>query len=192
MAVKYLNTISNNNYAGALLNDEKDPNFFKTIYTDYEKYVRSTLYWLVGENAVDDLLQEVFVKIWKNLSKFRNDSTIKTWVYRITINTAYDYFRKEKKQKLSAFDSVVSGNSPSIENAIVIKDIIKKGILMLPYKQRCVFVLFYKEDLNTEEISKALNLPVGTVKSRLFNGRSIFIEYLKKNGVNPWKKNKII
>lgn len=158
---------------------------FEALYTALNHYVRKTLFWLVGREHANDLLQEVFIKVWNNLDKFRQESSIKTWVYRITVNVAHDHMRKNKNSLKEVADYTVEDiqSGSSIETELMNKKIIRRGILALPPKQRVVFVLFYQQDLSLEDIAKALSLPEGTVKSRLHNARDLFKESLRKNGV---------
>lgn len=154
---------------------------FQKVYRDYHNYVRSTLFWMVPQSDLNDMVQEVFVKVWKNQNRFRERSSIKTWIYRITINLAYDFHRKNKN--LLGEDELKPDYQPDgIDHDL--KDLIKKGIEILDSKKKSVFVLFYKQDLSVEEVSKILKLPKGTVKSRLFHARSEFVEFLKKQGVS--------
>ncbi len=154
---------------------------FNELYTNYNVYVRKTLYWMAAQDTIDDLVQEVFVKIWKNINKFREESQVKTWIYRITVNTAIDAIRK---QKITVEISDVASQNSSTEKTLILQQLIRNGILKLPEVQRSTFVLYYKQDLSIDEIADILNINTGTVKSRLSRARDDFTEYLRKNGVN--------
>ena len=159
---------------------------FEQIYQDNRDYVRRTLFWLIHRDAkdsIDDLVQEVFVKVWRSLSKFEGKSSVKTWIYRITVNTAYDYMKGEKNMAVSAMIDPPPENR-TVDHDLFIKDVIHRGIQILNPKQRIVFVLHYKEALSLDEISESLSLPKGTVKSRLFNAREQFGDFLRRNGVS--------
>ena len=72
---------------------------FKDIYNNYSQKVLRLCLGYTGDSAqADDLCQEVFIKVWENLSKFRGDSQISTWIYRITVNTCLLHLRNEKKE----------------------------------------------------------------------------------------------
>ncbi len=154
---------------------------FEKLYQEYNVYVRKTLYYLVGRELAHDVLQEVFISVWKNLSKFRGDSSPKTWIYRITVNKAYDYLRREKQLVPEYPDAQTS--AANAENEIFIRTAIEKSIGKLPAAHRVVFVLFYKQDLTIEEIASALEIAEGTVKSRLHTAREQFKHEIAKYGV---------
>lgn len=155
---------------------------FKLIYETYEPYVRRTLFWLVPKDAVDDLVQETFIRIWNKHASFRAESSPKTWIYRIAVNIAYDFLRKNRHVH-TAVEDMIEGPSLTSERDVFLQHLIQKGLEILSPKHRIVFVLFYQQELTLEEISKTLRLPQGTVKSRLFHARSAYLQYLEKNGV---------
>ena len=134
---------------------------FEILYREHRGYVRAVIYWLVREDTIDDIVQETFVKAWKNYGKFNHDSSVKTWLYRIARNCAIDYLRKENKEIDS--DHHVEGYESHNE----MKDIISKGLKKLSLEQREVFILYYKFGNTSLEISEILSIKEGTVKSRL-------------------------
>lgn len=156
---------------------------FRRIYTETEAYVRKSLYWMLNRETVDDVVQEVYVKVWSSLEKFRGQSSIKTWVYRIAVNCAYDHLRKEKKfasdELVDPPDEVVN-----LEDGRIQQQLLKKAIARLSAKQRVVFVLFYVQGLSIEEVASVEGLSEGTVKSRLFSAREFLTRELKKYGVD--------
>lgn len=176
--MKYFNILKNNAQVVGSTDYLKN---FEELYVKYNSYVRKTIFWMAPQSAVDDLVQEVFIKIWNNINKFRERSQLKTWIYRITINTTIDFLRKNKN--LAEIDNDAIGSS-SFEADAAVREIIRNGILKLSEIHRTVFVLFYKEELLISEISEVLDISEGTVKSRLHTARSEFIQYLQKNGVS--------
>lgn len=157
---------------------------FKQFYNEHESFVRKSLYYIIkNENKVDDIVQEVFVKIWKKSNSFKNKSNIKTWIYRITINSAYDYLRKEKKHITTDEKSVNEPEDLSGKNKLENEQLIKKALSLLTEKQRGPFVLHYIQGLTTLEIAQALDVAEGTIKSRLHTSRDIVTAYLEKQGV---------
>lgn len=161
---------------------EKSQQDFKVFYQDYQNYVRKTLYWLVGHEPLDDLVQETFIKVWKSIHRFSGHSHVKTWIYRIATNVAIDYLRKNKTEYQLA---LAEHNHPShSQNNMELSQLIDQAILSLPIKLRVVFVLYYKQELTLNEISDTLNTAEGTIKSRLFKSRNLFKDYLEKHGVS--------
>jgi len=158
---------------------------FKTFYNEHESFVRKSLYYIIkNENKVDDIVQEVFVKIWKKSDSFKNTANIKTWIYRITINSAYDFLRKEKRHITVDEQSITEPIDKKNHNKLEHEQIIKNAIALLSTKQRGPFVLHYIQGLTMGEISNALDIPPGTAKSRLHSSREIVIAYLEKQGIS--------
>ena len=160
---------------------------FQSIYEEHGGYVRKTVYWLVHDDAVDDVVQDVFIRVWRNIDRFRNESSLRTWMYRICVNAAHEHFRRSPRvaEETKIHEPELPAHD---EDALSMHEVIRKAILRLPAKQKSVFVLFYKQELSLEEIAESLGIPLGTAKSRLFNARNAFIEHLKRNGVDYEKQ----
>jgi len=125
---------------------------------------------VIDHDDADDVTQEVFVKIWKNLDKFREDSKLFTWIYRIATNECLNFLNKQKRRSLVPLedDSVALGAHID-EGAHVdgedIQMILQKAILTLPDKQRAVFNMKYFEDLKFDEIADITGTSVGALKA---------------------------
>lgn len=140
-----------------------------------------------AESDVEDIKQEVYIKTWKNISKFNKE--INQWglLKRITVNTCIDHFRTNKKHiKETYADQDILNNLPSpkatLEQKVIFTERHKQilnSINKLNPKLKEVITLYDIEELSYEEISNKLNCPVGTVKSRLFNARKVLKEELK-------------
>jgi len=137
---------------------------------------------------IDDIKQEVFIKTWKNLPKFRNDSNFWSWMRVITVNTCKDHLRKQRKHKENVLcdeDALInfSDNTISHESKVASSErqkFILSKIQKLKPKLREVIILYDIEELTYEEISRKVNCPIGTVKSRLFNARKELAKELKE------------
>lgn len=155
---------------------------FQNIYKENHLFVRKSLHWVLGRDSVDEIVQEVFLKVWKAWPKFKRQSSVKTWVYRITMNCAYDYLKKEARQ--SKKEPVPSPDTaPSSESQLAIENLVRDAISRLSKKQRDVFVLYYFQGFPVEKVGKILEISEGTVKSRLHHGRKIVETCLIKHGV---------
>lgn len=154
---------------------------FRRVYEAQELRVRKTLHWLVGADAANDVLQEVFIRVWKNFDRFRGEAKISTWIYRIAVNAAYDHFRS--RSKVEVLTEIEEAGNANQEHQLAMHQVIQKGIAALPEKLRAAFVLFYQQELSVEEVAQALELPVGTVKSRLHEAREQFKASLARQGV---------
>ena len=160
---------------------------FRQIYDEYKAQVRSTIFFYMRDKSnVDDCVQECFIKIWKSYHKFDNRSTLKTWVYRIAINTAIDNVRKNKKH-MNINQLVESDDGTDLEKQTIEQELILKGLNSLNEKQKSVLILYAYEGQKIKEIGEILNVSEGTVKSRIFSARENFSNFLKDNGVNYGK-----
>lgn len=173
-----------------------DPSSFRLLYQRYHQKVRATLYKLCGSELLDDLQQEVFLKAWKSLAKLRNVNYFSTWLYRICWNVACDQSlasKKDQKQKLEHIDRVKqslefdmtksSHDGQKGLNRLHYQDLVTKALQHLSLDHRVVIVLHDLEDLQQKEVADILSIPIGTVKSRLFQARKNLRHYLEQEGI---------
>ncbi|WP_186577168.1 sigma-70 family RNA polymerase sigma factor [Aquibacillus kalidii] len=135
--------------------------------------VRLAFNYVKDKETAKDMVQNTFIKCYQNLDNFRFDSSIKTWLYRITINQCKDYLRSWNYRKVhvkSFFGSAITSFLPSTEDK-VIKDSeheeMKNFIISLPQNYREVVFLYYYKSLSIGEISEVTELNINTVKTRL-------------------------
>ena len=170
---------------------------FRELYRRYHKRIRSTLYQLCGEYLLEDLLQEVFLRAWKGLPKLRQPEHFPTWIYRITWNVATDRRRELAKMANFSLKNDESNQEEQLLNKrasrpqdcpdlmrLHYEDLIRRGLDRLGLEHRIVIVLHDLEDLSQKEVANILNVPVGTIKSRLFYARKTLKKYLKNQGVS--------
>ncbi len=168
-----------------------DSGSFQHLYRRYQPKVRSTLYQLCGNNRLDDLVQEVFLRVWKGLPKLRETAYFSTWLYRITWNVATDERRQFAKYGASVAEDLTEvetrlsrpQDSPNLMQ-LHYQDVIQRGLQSLSLDHRAVLVLHDLEDLPQKEVAEILNLPSGTVKSRLFYARQAIRTFLQQQGVH--------
>lgn len=158
----------------------------KQIIMENKSRIKAIIKKLTGSYN-DDIEQEVYIKTWKNLENYHEQGKFKQWIGTLTANTCRDYF-KSKQYKLSAqefSDEEVLEEIPCHTNQEEVIDakmrqkLILKAVDELPYKMRQIIILFEFEELSLEQIAKKTGLPMGTIKSRLFNARKILGEKLK-------------
>ncbi len=153
-----------------------------------------------NSDDVDDIVQELFIRAWKGLPRFRGDAQFSTWLYRIAVNTALKHrSRRSNETALSLSTEEINGgtealtapaDAPSHQGgdpfmAVVAREqdaAVRKAVLSLPEKQRVVVALHYFEGQSCEEISKILECSVGTVWSRLHYACKRLKVLLEKNG----------
>ena len=147
----------------------------------------------------EDIAQEAFVKAFKNIEKFRGDSSFYTWIYRIAINTAKNYFSNKARGAetynediLDSALSDISLNSDNPETLLVaeeMKDAINQAFQNLPDEIRSTLSLREYDGLSYEEIAKVQNCPIGTVRSRIFKGRELINETFSRLGLSKTWSN---
>ncbi len=168
---------------GAIAGDRQS---FRQLYHRYQQRVRSMLYQLCDASAIDDLVQEVFLRVWKGLPNFRQTSQFSTWLYRITWNVASDQ-RQSAAKRRSRLETIKQHTSTQQDAPdlmqIHYEDVVQRGLQELSFDHRTILVLHDLEGLPQKEIADILNIPVGTVKSRLFHARAAMRQFLDRQGV---------
>lgn len=159
-----------------------DKSAFQVLVKRHKEKVRNIIYMTMNNSAmVDDIAQDVFITIYKNLKHFRFESLFTTWLYRITVNKCKDYIRRMNVRKIfspldDGFD--VSEHQTPVENNDISK-IVMDAISKLPVKLKMPLILKDIEGFSYQEISETLNCEMGTVKSRIFRGREKLKEILQ-------------
>ncbi len=175
------NALSGNEASYKKLVDKYD----RPIYFHIKKMIRET-------ELVEDLVQEVFMKAFNNLSTYSHDYAFSTWLYRIATNHTIDYLRKKKLQTLSINDPYktkdgeieiqLPDTSFATDQPVIKKErknIVQEAIADLPEKYRKVIEMRHMEELSYQEISDELDLPLGTVKAHIFRARELLYKALK-------------
>ncbi len=157
---------------------EKSPAYdIETLIRQYGNDVLRTAYMYVKDiHSAEDIFQDVFIKVNQKLSTFEGNSSIKTWIIRITINTCKDYLKSAWNRKVVPMmeyqeDAIVSESDyDEVENQDT-KELIKKSVLSLPAKYKDVVLCVYFQDMSIAEAANALHIAEGTAKSRLSRAR---------------------
>lgn len=151
---------------------------------------QSRLYWhirriIVDHDLAQDVLQDTFIKAYQNFYQFKQDSQLYTWLYRISTNEALQQLNKLKRMQKSDEGSEYHLQNMVAENvspdADEIQILLQKAIHALPEKQKLVFTLRYYEDLPYEEISKIVDMSVGTLKTNYHYAKQKVEEFIKSN-----------
>lgn len=159
-----------------------DKSAFQILVKRHKEKVRNIIYITMNNSAlVDDIAQDVFITVYRNLKHFRYESQFTTWLYRITVNRCKDYLRKMNVRKI--FSPIEEGSelpeySIPVENNDISR-IVMDAISKLPVKLRMPLILKDIEGFSYQEISESLNCEMGTVKSRIFRGREKLKEILQ-------------
>jgi RNA polymerase sigma-70 factor (ECF subfamily) len=167
-----------------------DEKAFEFIVKKYQNRVANLIFKIIGDSSiVEDLTQEVFLRVIESLREYKFGSALYTWIYRITVNICIDEIRKRQRSRAYSLSDVLSQNprvEPSyspVEKTVEqreLRELIEKAISKLPVEYKTVIILREFEDLPYEEIAKILKISVGTVKSRIFRARKLLAEHLKE------------
>jgi RNA polymerase sigma-70 factor (ECF subfamily) len=153
-----------------------DNSAFEVLVTRHKDRIYKLIYRMIGDaGEVDDIAQDVFLKVYQKLNKFECRSRFSTWITKITVNQCINYLRSRRRAKLFSTALLRRKTLWVKPDSTIQRDEkckkVYEAINSLPPKQKAVIVLHYFEDRSCEEIADVLGSSVGTVKSRLFHGR---------------------
>lgn len=189
--------------SGALIQKilDGDTDAFRELITANQRLVFHVVFRLV-ENPADreDLCQDIFVKVYQNLQRFKHNCKLSTWIATIAYNTAINSL---KKKRLPLYDDRLPANQTvdsllhsqcTQEHSLIQQDLLQQlenEIRKLPERYATIISLFHLEEMTYAEIGKVMNLPEGTVKSHLFRARKLLKERLLKKYPEEelWKEN---
>lgn len=160
---------------------------FNLLLNKYQQKI----YWhirrlVINHDDADDLVQDVFIKVWKNLADFRSDSQLYTWLYRIATNETITFLNRKKLKNNVSLDEAGLDLADTLEGSTYFDGDkaqmkLQKAILTLPEKQRLVFNMKYFDDLKYEEISAILGTSVGGLKASFHLAVKKIEHYLLSN-----------
>ena len=160
-------------------------NAFSELVCIHAQGVRNVIYRMCGDSQIaEDSAQETFIRAWLHLSSYRPQTSLRNWLYRIAVNAATDILRKEKRILPNALEDLQLHDPQPGPEALFSQEertaLIRKAVLSLPDACRSVLVLREYEGLSYQEIADTLDIPVGTVMSRLSYSRKLLRERLEQ------------
>lgn len=163
-----------------------DERAFRYLVERYAQRVRNLIYSIFNDpSVVDDIAQEVFIRVFEGLPKFRFESSFYTWLYRITVNKSRDEMRKRKAKKFLSLHAMVEASNSEVQSKLRVhpedntaKELVAKGLQQLPEKFRVPIILKDIDGLSYEEMAEIMQCEIGTVKSRLSRARSMMRKIL--------------
>lgn len=174
-----------------LLAGFKEPATREKSYTSLIRKYQEKLYWHIRRMVVDhddanDVLQNVFIRIWKGLDNFREDSQLYTWLYRIATNECLSFLEQQKRKASVSFEDVEAGLSNKIKadshfDANKLEWKLQLAIQQLPEKQRIVFSLRYYDEMPYEEMSRVLETSEGALKASYHHAVRKIEDYIKNH-----------
>ena len=165
---------------------------FDLLVLKYQSRLISTAFKFVKDLQIaEDLVQDSFIKSFKSLHSFREDSSFYTWIYRITVNTSKNFLvskkRKEEilqtdisKDEYYTIEPIDTETPEDFLNASQLKDIIFHSLNDLGEDTKTALTLREFDGLSYEQIAEVVNCPVGTVRSRIFRGREVIDDAIKE------------
>ncbi len=148
------------------------------LYDRHRQMVFRTALAITGDqDTANDLLQEVFLRLFRFAARIDIQRPLQPWLYRMTANLAYTWLKRDRRwfRPLENLADWLAGSTRNLTHEAVESiddwDRLQRAVASLPISQRMVVVLYYLDDLSLQEISEILEIPVGTVKSRLHYGR---------------------
>lgn len=155
-----------------------DRNAFSELVRVHAQGVLNVIYRMCGDvQLAEDAAQETFLRAWQNLPSYRPQTPLRNWLYRIAVNVGTDMLRKEKRILPDDIEDLnLTDRQPGLETLVSQNErtrLVQNAILSLPEVSRAVLVLREYEGLSYQEISSTLDIPVGTVMSRLNYARNL-------------------
>ena len=128
-----------------------------------------------------DAVQETFITVFRKVSQFEGKSAFSTWIYRVAVNTCYDVARRAKRRRAEPLPDHTDPTDPAAGDAFTAAELrpdIARAVADLPEEFRAAVILSDLEGLPLQEVADIIDVPVGTVKSRVFRGRKLLAEAL--------------
>lgn len=165
------------------LSQSGDRSAFGELVQQHQRGVVNLVYRLSGDPAfAEDIAQEAFIRAWQKLDHYRPIAPFRSWLYRIAANAALDVLRRQKEHV--DLDQVTGSNpGHGLERGLENKqrdEVIRQAVLALPLASRSVLILREYQDLSYQEIADTLEIPMGTVMSRLNYARTALRETLSE------------
>jgi RNA polymerase sigma-70 factor (ECF subfamily) len=161
-----------------------DRSAFGELVCLHSRGVTGVIYRMCGDlQLAEDAAQETFLQAWQHLPSYRPAMSLRNWLYRIAVNAAIDMLRRNKRILPASLDDISLQDRAPGPEAIVSREeriaLIQKAVLSLPEASRAVLVLREYEEMSYHEISDALDIPLGTVMSRLSYARKVLKKILE-------------
>ena len=171
-------------------NDDREA--FVELFENYHPRLFTFLFRLTrSHGSAEELANDVLLTLWKSAGRFRGDSKVSTWVFGIAYRQALAHLRKRKLKLVSFGDNEKAAQAASSidpNGRLEREDWVRRGIDELPPKQKLTVMLVYFLGLSCEETASATDVPVSTVKTRMFYARQKMKQYLAASGVPHYRE----
>ncbi|MBM3159403.1 MAG: RNA polymerase sigma factor [Bacteroidota bacterium] len=171
-----------------LLQAFRDPSTKDAAFTDLVKKYQEKIYWLVKRMVVshedaNDVVQNTFIRVWNGLEKFREDSQLYTWIYRIATNECLSFLEQKKRKALTSLSEQEQERAEQVKadshfDAQKLEWKLELAIQQLPERQRLVFILRYYQEMPYEQMSKLLETSEGALKASYHHAAKKIEQYI--------------
>ncbi|MCZ6693488.1 MAG: RNA polymerase sigma factor [Bacteroidetes bacterium] len=171
-----------------LLQKLKNPKTKRYGFNLLVRKYQQRIYWhvrkmVIDHDDADDLVQEIFIKIWKNLDKFREESKLYTWIYTIASNECLNFLKKKRNRYFLPIVDVSAELNQKLEQSAYIsgdevQNKLQKALLTLPDKQKMVFNMKYYDEMKYDEIAEITNTSIGSLKASYHHAVKKIKEFL--------------
>ena len=185
---------------------EGDPSSFNMLVWRWEKPLYNFIYKYVGNATLaEDLVQDTFIRVLKSIKRYTHQGSFSTWLYRIAVNLCKDHLKRKRLPMVSLHDYYTTGSGEKIYvqdrvadqkartdddlKAEEREELVRRLLAGLPEEQRIVILLKEYQELTFREISEVLDVPEGTVKSRLYHALKAMKENLERTGFEMRSRN---
>jgi RNA polymerase sigma factor (sigma-70 family) len=156
---------------------------FAAMVEEHQTMVFCTLARLVGRrDRLEDLAQDVFLRLWRGLAHFRGEAHVRTYLYRIVLNVAQEEWKRRRRQQVEVslsdpvtrWEERLTTASPNVTDLLTmaaLKEEVEAALLTLNESERAALVLFHQENRTYQEVAQILGLPLNTVRTHLHRGR---------------------
>ncbi|MBS1985894.1 MAG: sigma-70 family RNA polymerase sigma factor [Bdellovibrionales bacterium] len=161
------------------------PQAQQRLYECSHERVYRLLMRMVGREDAEDVLQQVFLQVFRTLGQFGGQSRFETWLYRVSVNESLQHLRKQRRRRWVSLESDVMDGQPDQERDFDHKELMEHALARLEPELRSLFLLREVEKLSYAEIAEAVQIPEGTVASRLSRARQLLKQHLVELGWEP-------
>jgi len=162
-----------------------------TGFNEWVRRYQEKVYWIArrtmgNHEDADDVVQDVFVRVFEKLKHFRGDANFYTWLYRVTVNVSLNALRKKRIKDILPYDELFEETLPAdnqTDRAMYEQEyqtILEKAIDKLPAKQKAAFMMRYYDEMTYEDMAKVLHTSVGGLKANYFHALKKIQEYVRK------------
>ncbi|MCA9072022.1 MAG: RNA polymerase sigma factor [Planctomycetaceae bacterium] len=157
----------------------------RQLYESFHRQVYRLMVRMVGPQEAADLTQQVFLQTFRKLQQFAGESQFRTWLHRLAVNEALQFLRKAKRAETACLAADPADRSQDPQESVLQQDLMEQALSRLDPELRATFLLREVEELNYSEIALVMQIPEGTVGSRMNRARRELKQHLLDLGWEP-------